>query len=273
MKSIIVPVNFSAGSSNAARYAADLAMAIGGELHLIHVVQVPFTAAEIPMPDDVFEELRLSAAYKLDALAAELSKQTEGKVKIDTCLEAGPVEYKLEKFCQQQAPFVVVMGAEGPFLERMMGKSHTVGALRHMPYPLLVIPPAATFHAIKKIVLACDQDDIESGIGVAPSFLKELRDLFGARFEVIHITGKKEAGQGQESFEYDAWNRRLQAIYPELHFVHSATVSDGIGQYLEHHPADWLMVFPKKHSLPGLYSSQAKKIVLRSPVPVMSIHE
>lgn len=273
MKSIVVPVNFSAGSANAARYAADLAMAIGGELHLIHVLQLPFTSAEIPMPDDVFEEMRLSAAHELGALAAELAKRTEGKVKIDTCLEAVSVEYKLEKFCRQQEPFIVVMGAEGSFLDRMMGGSHTLNALGHLPYPLLVIPPTATFHAIKKILLACDQGDIESGIGVAPSFLKELRDLFGAHFEVIHVADRKEAGQGQESFEYDAWNRRLQAIYPELHFVHTARISDGIEQYLQHHPADWLMVFPKKHSVPALHSSQAKKIVLHSPVPVMSIHE
>jgi nucleotide-binding universal stress UspA family protein len=240
MKSIVVPVNFSVGCSNAARYAADLALAIQGELHLIHVLQMPFTYAEMPMPDTVFDDLRESAINKLDNLAVELIRRTAGKVKVDTLLETGGVEYRIEKFCRKQEPFMVVMGAEGPLLGRMMGGTHTVTALHSLPYPLLVIPETAGFHQIKKIVLACDLEDIGSGIGVAPSFLRELRDLFD---------------------------------YPELHFVHSAKISEGIVQYLEHHPADWLMVFPKKHSVPVLHSSQAKKIVLHSPVPVMSIHE
>jgi nucleotide-binding universal stress UspA family protein len=273
MKSIVVPVNFSVGCSNAARYAADLALAIQGELHLIHVLQMPFTYAEMPMPDTVFDDLRESAINKLDNLAVELIRRTAGKVKVDTLLETGGVEYRIEKFCRKQEPFMVVMGAEGPLLGRMMGGTHTVTALHSLPYPLLVIPETAGFHQIKKIVLACDLEDIGSGIGVAPSFLRELRDLFDASFDVINVSTKNEEGQGQAIFEFDCWNRRLQAIYPELHFVHSAKISEGIVQYLEHHPADWLMVFPKKHSVPVLHSSQAKKIVLHSPVPVMSIHE
>ena len=38
MKNIIVPVDFTETSNNAARYAADLAAFIGAELHLVHVL-------------------------------------------------------------------------------------------------------------------------------------------------------------------------------------------------------------------------------------------
>ena len=55
MKSIVVPIDFSPSSDNAARYAADLALAIKADLHLIHVIQAPVTAAELTMTEDPWQ--------------------------------------------------------------------------------------------------------------------------------------------------------------------------------------------------------------------------
>ncbi len=43
MKNIIVPVNFSANSDNAALYAADMALAVDAHIHLIYVLRLPVT--------------------------------------------------------------------------------------------------------------------------------------------------------------------------------------------------------------------------------------
>lgn len=273
MKSIVVPVNFTESSSNAARYAADMALAVQGELHLVHIVQLPVTPAEIPGPDIIFDELQRNGEASLLSLKKELADRTEGYVSVITHMDTGGVEYHLEEYCRRIKPFVVVMGASGNSLERMFAGSNTVRAVRHLPYPVLVIPDKAVFHAIRKIVLACDLEDIASGIPASVSFLRELRDLFSARFEVVNVVTRSEQSEGQAVFEFNSWKDRLQEIYPEVHFVHTSKVDEGINDYLKEHPADLLLVFPKSHSLLEFHRSQTKKVVLHCPIPIMSLHE
>jgi nucleotide-binding universal stress UspA family protein len=273
MRTILVPVNFSQASNNAARYAADLAAVSAGKLRLIHVLQMPFAALEYPMPDGAFEAMRGSAATQLKELAAELIKRTAGGVPVEMDIELGGVEYKVRKYCDALQPFLVVMGAAALPLDRFLTGSPTLQALRHLHFPLLVIPEGVEFEKPERIALACDEEDIRSRVVGATGFIQELKDLFRARFDIINVTTPNEDGQGEMLFAYQARRTRLMEAYPDLHFVHTNTVGEGIGEYLTDHPADWLIVFPKKHAFYELHSSQAKKIVLHSPIPVMSIQE
>src|SRR5579872_5069115 len=82
MKTIVVPVNFSASSNNAGRYAADMATVIHANLHLIHVLQIPISTAEMPIPEFVFKEMQDTAAGSMKRLWEELVKRTDGKLNI-----------------------------------------------------------------------------------------------------------------------------------------------------------------------------------------------
>jgi len=42
------------------------------------------------------------------------------------------------------------------------------------------VPAGAQFHAIGKIVVACDKEDIDSGMPATLPFLQQLSYLFGA---------------------------------------------------------------------------------------------
>ena len=273
MRTIIVPVNFSPASNNAARFAVDLAGAIDGHLRLIHVLQIPFTANEYPMPDGAYEALRDSTATQLKELAAELKKRAAGRVSVEIDMELGGVDHKVRKYCESIQPFLVVMGAAGSPPDRFLTGSPTLQVLRRLPYPTLVIPAGAQFARPGRIVLAYDEEDIRSGMPGATGFLRELMELFDATFEAINVTAPAEEGQGEVAFVYEAWALRMRGNYPELHFVHTEKVHKGINEYLKEHPADWLIVFPKKHAFYEFHSSKAKKIVLHSQIPVMSIHE
>jgi nucleotide-binding universal stress UspA family protein len=229
--------------------------------------------SQIPLPDLAFETLQEKGRLLLQQLSDELVKRTYNKTRITTDMEIGDLQYRLEKFCQEKQPFVVVMGASGGFLQRVMAGDHTSPAIQHLSYPVLVVPDEAVFTGIKKIALACDPADIGSGISVSRSFLKELGDLFGAQFDIINITTPAEQSEVQLAFEFDSWKAQLQGIHPELHFVRAARLTDGIQQYLAHHAVDWLMVFPKKHHVLELHRSRARKIIMDCTVPVLSVHE
>ncbi|HWB90330.1 MAG TPA: universal stress protein [Puia sp.] len=273
MRSIVAPVNFSANASNAARYAADMALAIGAGLHLIYVFQVPASVSEVPLPESVFDEMRDGGLELLDDLKAELTKRTAGKIKITTDLEIGGVEAEIKAFCKRQNPFLVIMGASGHQLENVLDGSATVRAVRRLPYPVLVIPENATFRTVKKIVLACDKEDIDGGMSDNMTFLKEISGLMKAELIVLHVLTNREESAAGAIEEYNVWKKEVSAFHPEIHFIRRPRVDEGINDYLASHESDWLMVFPKSHSLLEFHRSRAKQIVQTCAVPVMSLHE
>jgi len=270
MRTIIVPVSFAANSRAAAFYAADLAFVLGAELELVHVVQGPGNFTKRPMPEFVFEELRDSGYLLLQDLAAELSGRS--RVSVGTTLEIGEVADKLREVCGRVRPFLVVMGAGEKGEDAGLAGGQTVRAMHRLPYPLLVVPADAVFHGVQRIGVACDQEDIYSGLAVVMPFLKELNNLLKMKLDVVHVV---VSGQSiaEPSREYDGWKRVLAAFGDQLHVVREEIVEEGVQYFLEKHPVDWLLVLPKKHALLEFHKSRAKAIVLRSPVPVMSVHE
>ncbi|HLK29639.1 MAG TPA: universal stress protein, partial [Puia sp.] len=107
MKPILVPTNFSASSVNAAKYATDMALAIHADLHLLHVMQIPASNAEIPLTEEIYNEMKEGDEEALKKMKADLEKQTKGKINIVTIFQVGSVEHQLEAYCNRQKPFVV----------------------------------------------------------------------------------------------------------------------------------------------------------------------
>jgi nucleotide-binding universal stress UspA family protein len=272
MKSIVAPVNFTDCSTNAAYYAADMALAMEADLHLLHVLQMPVAPAEVPV-GYFFNEMQKDADEFLEKLSDDLRKRTRGQIAVNVQVEVGSVEFKLEAFCERIKPFVVIMGAPGEPIDRIFSGSDAVHAVRHLPYPLLVVPPDAVFHAIRKIAIAAELSDILEAMPVSLDFLKALKEIFSAHFDVINVATEISAEQDQAVFDLYQWRRSLQEVYPELHFVKADTVEEGVKQYLAGHEADWLMIFPRRHGLLEFHKSHSKKIVMHCPVPVMSLCE
>jgi nucleotide-binding universal stress UspA family protein len=79
IKSILVPVDFSAASQRALAAARDLATAFGATIHLLHVFETPlamgaFMDMYTPAPDDYVESLATEACAQLTALLREKEK-------------------------------------------------------------------------------------------------------------------------------------------------------------------------------------------------------
>ena len=120
MHSIVAPVNFTPNSDHAARYAADLALAAHADLYLFHVLARPL-GAEV-------------GARSLGRLWRELTERTGAKVNIHVRMDMGFVGSKIERFCREKSPFVIVMGQSKGDLEE---------ELRQLSIPLIAVPHAA----------------------------------------------------------------------------------------------------------------------------------
>jgi len=273
MKSIVVPVNFSACAANAARYAADLALVLKAELHLIHVIQIPAASVEMNMTEYLYQEMVDSANGSIQELRVELQRRTHGKIDIKTILEGGSLSIKVKELCGELKPYAIILGASGPSLEKFLGGSPVASLLHNLNYPILVIPENTAFRNLNQILLACDLDDIGSGIPHSLPLLKDLRKHFGSRFDIVTVETKNVLANEETIFRNETWKEQLKELCPEIHLIRTPKVEEGILEYLRHHEADLVIVFPKKHGLFDFHVSQSRKFAKHSPIPVMSLHE
>jgi nucleotide-binding universal stress UspA family protein len=272
MKSIVVPINFSSYAANAARYAADLAQAIQADLHLIHVIQVPVNSAELMITQSVYEEMVEFADIGLKQLQFELVKRTNNRIKVDTTLGAGGVGARVQDLCQQVKPYAVVLGAGGPSLEKFLAGSSVASLLDNPDYPVLVVPEKSEFQQFRRILLACDLEDIGSDMANSLPLIKELREKFGSQIDIVTVETSRVLRDEDSVFEPGCWKDQLKELQPEVHYIRKSRVEEGVLEYLGKHEADLIMVFPKKHSFFDFHTSQSRKLAQHSPVPVMSLH-
>jgi len=133
MKKIIVPTDFSPAALNAVNYAADLALAIHAEIHLLHIYQIPISVTETPLVFISVEELRDNAEKKLAKLKKDLEHITSGKLEIQTESRLGDLTDELENYCNTVQPFVVVMGTRGhSAVEKALFGSNALSVIRHL---------------------------------------------------------------------------------------------------------------------------------------------
>ncbi len=256
MKTVVVPVNFSPWALNAARYAADLALAIKADIRLIHVIQAPV----------------YSANNSLQQLQAELDQRTGHQVNIVTTLATGSIEAKIKEICQEIKPHVIVLGATGPTLEKFWAGSPVAFLLHDLKDPVLVVPEDATFQPFRRILLACDLEDIGSAIPDLLPLLKNLSASFGCRIDLITVETRKMLTEEQYVFEPGCWKDQLKDLDPHIHYLRKSTVEEGIHEYLSFNDADLIMVFPKNHGLFDFHLSQSRKMAQHNSIPVLSLH-
>jgi len=275
MKTIIVPTDFSPIATNAMNFAADMASSINASIVLLHAYQVPVSMTDVPVVMASTEELKKSSESKLKELKDALTHTTSGKIKIYSEAILGDVSDELENVCKRIQPFTVIMGTSGASgVERVLFGSTTLTTIRHLKWPVIVVPPGKEYGTgIKKIGFACDFDKVLESTPI--QFIKNMVKEFGAELHVLNVDheGKNfKPGTPEESLMLHSL---LADLNPNYHFIDHADVEDGINEFVDKNNIDLLITIPKKHKLlDGLFKkSSTKQLVTQSHVPVMCVHE
>ena len=275
MKTIIVPTDFSPVATNAMNFAADMAVNINASLMLLHVFQVPVTMTDVPVVVVSADELRKSSEAKLQELKESLTHITSGKVKIYAEARMGDVVDELEDVCKHIQPFAVVMGTHGTSaVERILFGNTTLTAIRHLTWPVIVVPPGKEYGTgIKKIGFACDFTKVVESTPV--QFIKNMVKEFGAELHVLNVDYDNRHFKPETPEESLMLHELLGDLDPKYHFINHPDIEDGINEFAETNNIDLLITIPRKHKLlDSLFKhSSTKQLVTQSHVPVMCVHE
>ena len=137
IRRIVCPVDFSAPSTHAYRYARALADSLGAELHLMHAYTIP----ALPLPDGAV----VLPAEMATAMSTRSQSALDAFIPDDPAerhLCEGPVPDAVAELVERLGADIVVLGTHGygPIRRFLLG-SVAERVIRSSTVPVLTIPP------------------------------------------------------------------------------------------------------------------------------------
>lgn len=270
MKTIIAATDFSSVSLNAVEYAAKMAVDIGANLLLVHIIELPFT--KVPVTTESYAAITQQSTNDLFALQGKLIALTNNKISIETHIGTGTLLTGLNEISAQYEPFAIVMGTEERgLIERFFIGNSTRAALHYLQYPVLVVPAMAKYKKVHKICLACDLKNVYN---LPLEQVKILVTAFNTTLDIVHVC-KSEDEKLQQHLAATLVEQRLNGIHAKVKFIINKKIEEGISKYAEKHQEDMMLVIPKKRSFIEalLHKSFAKEWNAHPATPVINIAE
>lgn len=270
MQNILVPVDFSPVSRNAAIYAAELAKKFNAKLYLFHAYMLPTPVSEVPYvmvtADEMQQENEEFLKKEADQLHATYKVEVEWQVRI------GIASDEIRVLAAEKNADLIVMGMKGAGgLDKIIG-STTTNVIRKVKVPVLVIPEKATYQAIQHITYAYDLNDPSGSALFQP--LLDLAAGYQSRFSLLHVQSPGEAKANN-----DPGNSALEALFMgrQVSWVtaEDSSVTRGISDYLLQHPAELLAMIAHRHNFfERVFSkSHTAAMAYETNIPLLILHD
>ena len=178
MQKVLVPCDFSEQSVNAFRLAVDLADETNGEIHVLHVIEVPVMHDSLLMPTLSFEasllkELGDNAESQFKKLMADFPTKTP----VITKNVFGNTSMMILDCIKENHIELVMMGTKGASgLRELLIGSNAERIVRRASCPVITVRTYEKLRQLKNIVfpnsLEEEQEDLIDHVKVLQTFLK-----------------------------------------------------------------------------------------------------
>ena len=247
MKNILVPIDFSVASNNAAKYAVSLAQAFDATVYMFNAVLPPvliddsILASVMVTQAEIVREHNKFIEQQVETFSKEYSVNIKGLVR------EGYATKIIPELAAENDIVVIVMGMKGEGRSISIFGSTTTTVIRKSSYPVFVIPENADYQPTANITLASDFDtDIEMD---RYNVLLALAQKFKSKINIINIQKKssslnpeKAVGKRQTSLAFSGYNH-------QFHIINENKVAEGINQFIEKDHTDILAMVAHKHPL------------------------
>lgn len=261
MQTVIVPVDFSETSLNAARYAVQLLTGHYGVNMILHHVYDKASQAE-------------EAAAKLEQLNLELRET--GIVKTEVIAEQGSdFIAELEKLARHRDADLIIMGITGrsPIGQTLIG-SNTLKMVQRKICPVLIIPADSKYREVKNVLLTSDFKDVKNHTPSVP--IKKILKAFRPSLHILNVDSAHYVALTEES---QAERGNLQEMFaefsPEFYFMGLHDVDEAISQFAEDKNVDFIIIVHREQNMFSrlFVKSHTKKLIYQSSIPVLALHE
>lgn len=276
MKTIIVTTDFSPSATNAAKYAASFANALGIEQFVLYHSYDLSTIADLVETDSGDEQTLAGSLVALKALEAKLFPLLGDTITTKLVANEKSFVEGVQALISELQADMVVVGATGTSrLERLLTGSNTIEIANACAIPVLVVPKKSTYTPIANIVFACDLREISKCTPVP--LIQSVLDRLNTKFTVLNVGLEGKRTSPDVIREQHKLHELLDTLTPapDYHYIDSSDVVDGITNFAEEHKAGLIISVPKTHGFfEGLFHrSVSKRLIGETELPILLLRE
>jgi nucleotide-binding universal stress UspA family protein len=229
-KTILVPIDFSANSNNALRYAMQFAHYTKSKIVVFHSNYIPYA---FPSPElkKIHEQSegrkQLMLEYSVDNICKKFKIKKPTNITYLIRRETAVIKNILSAAEDSKAG-LIVMGTHGASnIKKVLMGSNTSGVIEKSSIPVLAIPNRHRFKKIETIVYASDLTDLTNEI----KKLIPIAKSFESNIEILYLDYWKK---GIDALKTKKINDVLERnTFKEIKFVHKkATLKKSMAEYL-----------------------------------------
>lgn len=273
MKKLLVPVDFSETSRNAARYAAEMARDLKGSTLIFYHVFSPVAAGSDGTPMENNLEARKQVVEM--ALGNMVHELPEG-LRISIVAEEGDsLTENLVRYVRHNGVDMIIMGLTGATrLQQILMGSNSLNMALEAVCPVLIVPPSAHYKSVRNILFATDMKSARTSTPLHQ--LRNVLSFFDANLHVVNIDVDHYVELTEEYKKERAdLVEMLDGFNPEFYFIRIGDFVDSINTFSADKNIDLIITVPRKH---GFFSalfnpSQTRRLLYHTHIPVVAIRE
>lgn len=280
MKKFLIPIDFSETSKNALKYGADLAVALGAEISILHVFQIPVSVSDsyVYIPDqEEIDGIKKAHLAELELIIKEIKQYNPQVQHIEAvCISGIPFE-EIKEYSKNHSYDLIIMGLQGlGFVARHILGSTTAKLFSKSEIPVLGVHKHNEFKGFKHILFSYDMIPFENNQALKP--LVDLSHFFHSHIHVLNITDKpEELTQMNEMLEAKYLKPSLVNSNTSYHTITNSDLISGIEKFIktQTHEIDLLTIFPRKHNIFAqlFINSASKDLAFHFDLPLLVNHE
>lgn len=261
MHRVIIPVDFSDTSYNAARFTAQM---LAGKADALAILYNNYE----------HKKEKAEAIAQLESLKAEMHGKGVAKVDIETEMGGDLVE-NIAKLAHSSRATLVAMGITGKsVIKQAFFGSNTLKLVNENLYPVMIIPPDAKYSDINNVAFASDFKDVEQTTPTA--LISSVLEMFNPMLHIVNISTEHYVSITEE---YQRAKESLKEMFKnyktEFYFIGIHDFYEALDNFVRDYKIDLLVTIPKHDSNAGLWFSNThtKKLAYHSHIPILAAHE
>ena len=256
MRTLLVPVDFTATSENAVNFAAEWCKKYGYEKIIllktfyVSMFENMFVASEYSsINEDNINRQRDEELSQLREMCERLSKKTGESIRIQTEVIELPLLRGIFEIIQQENPELIVVGSDNyTYSSGSMISGSVISIAKASPIRVLVVPSHCTYQSVKEVLLPYNfrmLNDIDKITSLRTSpYWSDIK------LHVLNIGTNKSAMKQPNRFSQaeDKYQNLLKNFEHQIYFTTENDVVNSISTFTEEHPVQLILALPGKHS-------------------------
>ena len=256
MKTLLIPVDFSAPSTNAVAYAADLANYRGvTRIVLLTNCYVSTLEQLFPSPDFVQtseEGEQVQKAHlrqQLKGLRERLTGRLNSGIIVHTILSCEPLLRSILDAIRAESPDILLLGSnsENTAEESFIG-THLIEIAKASPVPVYVVPPKSKYHPVTNALVPCDFGSLRQ-VGLLER-LQKIKNWPRVQLSLLNVApADRQSNAGHPSPEIEgALKKYLEEFDFKLCYADDRDELRGIMKFADSNNQQLIIALPGRHS-------------------------